>query len=497
MDAVLDNLATFRQGFVTTLALTVVSAVLALLLGTLLAAMRVSPVPTLRAAGATYVEVVRNTPLTLVFFFAVFVLPQLDIRLSFFVFAVIAVTVYHAAFFCEAVRSGINAVGVGQAEAARSIGLTFGQSLRLVVLPQAFRTVIPPLINVVIALTKNTSIAGAFGVVERAEHLAELLGEPLGTLILTLSAVSIEVGRGLRRRPRVARADEGGVEVIANTQVELVHRRHHPALVAHGVALGPQVEHLDHRREAHRAVDVAARDVRVQAFGDQVGADQQDEGQRQHLDGRVVVDELAQRPRRQQHGIGPVDRRIVQPQFPVDQGRQAGRGTGAKWLIHKPMMSLGLKQVKPSPMFRPSPDIRCPDAALSLETRMFIQTEETPNPATLKFLPGRMVMERGTADFDAARRFDVARPPLAFTAGTLYRQRARVGDLGRYEADRMDRVIMLHEGNVVADDAPAAPADGGADSQLAASRRGARPSFPDGSPSGSRSRCRSGSRSRR
>ena len=70
MDAVLDNLATFRQGFVTTLTLTVVSAVLALLLGTLLAAMRVSPVPTLRAAGTTYVEVVRNTPLTVVFFFA-------------------------------------------------------------------------------------------------------------------------------------------------------------------------------------------------------------------------------------------------------------------------------------------------------------------------------------------------------------------------------------------------------------------------------------------
>ena len=135
MDAVLDNLDTFRQGFVTTLALTVVSTVLALALGTLLAAMRVSPVPTLRAAGTTYVEIVRNTPLTVVFFFAVFVLPQLDIRLSFFAFAVIAVTVYHAAFFCEAVRSGINA-GVGQAEAARSIGLTFTQSLRLVVLPR-------------------------------------------------------------------------------------------------------------------------------------------------------------------------------------------------------------------------------------------------------------------------------------------------------------------------------------------------------------------------
>jgi glutamate transport system permease protein len=166
VDAVLDNLDAYREGFVTTLALTVVSSLLALALGTLLAAMRVSPVPTLRAAGSVYVEVVRNTPLTVVFFFAVFVLPQLDIGLSFFVFAVIAVTVYHAAFFCEAVRSGVNAVGIGQAEAARSIGLTFTQSLRLVILPQAFRTVVPPLINVVIALTKNTSIAAAFGLVE-------------------------------------------------------------------------------------------------------------------------------------------------------------------------------------------------------------------------------------------------------------------------------------------------------------------------------------------
>ena len=166
MDAIVDNLAAYRQGFLTTLELTVLASVLALVLGTLLAAMRVSPVPTLRGAGTAYVEVVRNTPLTVVFFFVVFVLPQLDIGLSFFVFAVIAVTVYHAAFFCEAVRSGINAVAVGQAEAARSIGLTFTQSLRLVILPQAFRTVVPPLINVVIALTKNTSIAAAFGVVE-------------------------------------------------------------------------------------------------------------------------------------------------------------------------------------------------------------------------------------------------------------------------------------------------------------------------------------------
>ena len=191
MDAVLDNLDAYREGFVTTLELSALSSVLALVLGTLLAAMRVSPVPTLRAAGATYVELVRNTPLTVVFFFVVFVLPQLDILLPYFTFAVIALTVYHAAFFCEAVRSGINAVGVGQAEAARSIGLTFGQSLRLVVLPQAFRTVIPPLINVVIALIKNSSIAAAFGVIELTATGTRLANANGDAVIAVLAGVAV------------------------------------------------------------------------------------------------------------------------------------------------------------------------------------------------------------------------------------------------------------------------------------------------------------------
>ncbi|HEY7605176.1 MAG TPA: amino acid ABC transporter permease [Actinomycetes bacterium] len=191
MDAVLDNLDAYRQGFVTTLEVSVLASVLALALGTVLAAMRVSPVPTLRVAGAAYVELVRNTPLTLVFFFVVFVLPQVDIILPYFVFAVIALTVYHAAFFCEAVRSGINAVGVGQAEAARSIGLTFGQSLQLVVLPQAIRTVIPPLINVVIALIKNSSIAAAFGVLELTATGTRLANANGDAVIAILAGVAV------------------------------------------------------------------------------------------------------------------------------------------------------------------------------------------------------------------------------------------------------------------------------------------------------------------
>ena len=179
MSAVLDNLDLYVDGFIKTLQLSVLGAIGALLLGTLLAAMRVSPIPPLRAVGAVYVEIVRNTPLTVVFFFLVFGLPQIDITLRFFTAAVWALTLYTAAFVCEVVRSGVNSVAAGQAEAARAIGLTFPQTLRLIVLPQAFRTVVPPLGNVLIALEKNSAIAAAFGVPElSATGLRVAVGNP-------------------------------------------------------------------------------------------------------------------------------------------------------------------------------------------------------------------------------------------------------------------------------------------------------------------------------
>ncbi len=215
MDALLDNLPLIRDSFLTTLRLTLISAAIALVLGTVLGACRVSPVPTLRWFGAVYVELLRNTPLTLVFFFFVFVAPQVDVKLPFDVSAVVALSLYTAAFVCEAVRSGVNSVGVGQAEAARSIGLTFTQSMRHVVLPQALRTVVPPLINIFIALTKNTSVAVGFFVTElmavgvrlasrnAADVVVILLGIAVCYLIITIPA-GILAGR-LERRVAFAR----------------------------------------------------------------------------------------------------------------------------------------------------------------------------------------------------------------------------------------------------------------------------------------------------
>jgi glutamate transport system permease protein len=169
-----DVLAAFRM----TVYLTVFAAIGSLVLGTVLAVMRVSPVPTLSRLGALYVNIVRNTPLTLILLFCVLgVLYVLQVPLAptdsptsvrdnAIRWAIVGLSVYHAAFVCEALRSGVNTVDRGQAEAARSIGLTFAQSMREVILPQAFRGAIAPLGSVLIALTKNTTVASIIGVAE-------------------------------------------------------------------------------------------------------------------------------------------------------------------------------------------------------------------------------------------------------------------------------------------------------------------------------------------
>jgi glutamate transport system permease protein len=187
----IDNFSLLWDAFLTTLGLSALAGLLAIVLGTLLAAARVGPIPPLRGLATFYVEVFRNTPLTVVFFFLIFGLPQIDIILGFYTWAVLSLGLYTAAFVCEAVRSGINSVAAGQAEASRAIGLTFGQSLREVVLPQAFRTVVPPLGNVIIAMVKNSSIAAGFAISELSSLLPRLVNADAGQLTAILLGVVI------------------------------------------------------------------------------------------------------------------------------------------------------------------------------------------------------------------------------------------------------------------------------------------------------------------
>lgn len=204
MNAILDNFDLFATGYWRSVQICLFGLIGSLLLGAAVAAFRVSPLPSLRLGGTSWVTIFRNCPLTVVLFFCAFGLPELGVAGSYWTFGILGLVLYTSAFVCEAIRAGINAVPAGQIEAARSIGLTFTQSLRLVIGPQAVRSVVPPLGSVVIGMLKNSAIVGAFGVggdlfsvsdrltsAQGYPALPVLLGVLVGYLAITLPAGAV------------------------------------------------------------------------------------------------------------------------------------------------------------------------------------------------------------------------------------------------------------------------------------------------------------------
>lgn len=201
MGAVTENLDLYWSGFLRSLGICLWGLVGSLILGTIIATFRVSPVAPLRALGTAWVTVIRNCPLTVVLFFFAFGFPEIGINGNYYGFGLAALIVYTSAFVCEALRAGINSVPAGQAEAARAIGLPFSMTLSQIILPQAFRTSIPPVGSVLIAMFKNSAVVGAFGVGRDLFSVGEsltsaqgypvlpvLTGVALGYLAITLPA---------------------------------------------------------------------------------------------------------------------------------------------------------------------------------------------------------------------------------------------------------------------------------------------------------------------
>ncbi len=158
----------FFMGLWLTVQLSILGFIGAIAIGTLAALFRISPLAPLRWVGAAYVEVFRNTPLLVQLFF-LFLGPvrfSSDTFENIFRAAAIGMALYHGAYVAEVVRGGIIGIDKGQVEAARSLGLSYVQTLRYVQLPQTFRSTIPPLANIGIALIKNTSLASTIGVTE-------------------------------------------------------------------------------------------------------------------------------------------------------------------------------------------------------------------------------------------------------------------------------------------------------------------------------------------
>lgn len=174
MHVITDNLGFLVRGVLVTLELTVLGYVGALVLGTLLAVCRVGPITPLRVLGSVYVEFFRNIPLLSLLVLVIFGLPDAGLTIGLFASAAICLALSSSAFVCEAMRGGINSVSVGQAEAARAIGLSFTQVLRFVILPQAFRTMVQPLVNVFIGVLLSSALAAAVGVPELTNRTQQL-----------------------------------------------------------------------------------------------------------------------------------------------------------------------------------------------------------------------------------------------------------------------------------------------------------------------------------
>ncbi|MFK4851717.1 amino acid ABC transporter permease [Microbacterium sp. ZW T6_19] len=194
MGVITDHLDLWGEALRGTLVLFFGGGLIAIVLGLIVGAARVSPVPIARAVGGIYVNWIRNTPLTLVMFFFAFCLPiLLGERVNSLLLAVVALGIYTATYVAEALRAGINTVPVGQAEAARAIGLNFGQVMRYVVLPQATRSVVPPMMSVLIALMKNTTVAAGFSVVNLGTIRASLsdVGENALVVLLWVMVVFV------------------------------------------------------------------------------------------------------------------------------------------------------------------------------------------------------------------------------------------------------------------------------------------------------------------
>jgi glutamate transport system permease protein len=171
MNIAIDNIEPLLQGLGLTLMMTVLAGIGSLILGVFVTVARISPIPVLRAAAFAYVQFFINVPLLALLILAVFALPAAGLILPVIPTVIIVLTVYEAAYVAEAVRSGVNTVSKGQIEAARALGLTLTQSLSWVIVPQAFRSVVQPLGNIMIALAMNTSLAAVVGVLDLTAHI--------------------------------------------------------------------------------------------------------------------------------------------------------------------------------------------------------------------------------------------------------------------------------------------------------------------------------------
>ncbi|WP_143415702.1 amino acid ABC transporter permease [Geobacillus sp. E263] len=179
----LEHWDMYLQGFANTLKASVLALIGSLVIGIIIAIFRIAPIHPLNWIGTIYVEFIRNIPLILIVFVFFVGFPAIGIRFDSFTAGTLGLMVYTAAFIAEVIRSGILAVPKGQMEAARSSGLTYIQTLWYIILPQALRRMVPPIVSQFISLLKDTSLAIVISLPELMNHAQIINGRNVNYVI--------------------------------------------------------------------------------------------------------------------------------------------------------------------------------------------------------------------------------------------------------------------------------------------------------------------------
>ncbi|GEB30491.1 MULTISPECIES: amino acid ABC transporter permease [Brevibacillus] len=186
-----SHLTFLLEGFWLTLQVAFLAIVFSFAIAIVVGVLRYANIPGVSQALATVVELIRNLPLLLIIFFTYFALPEVGIKLDKFYAAVLALVIFEAAMLSEIVRSGLKSVEKGQIEAARSSGLTYVQTLWHIILPQALRRMVPPIVSQFISLLKDTSLAVVIALPELMNHAQIINGRNVNYVIPTFLLVAV------------------------------------------------------------------------------------------------------------------------------------------------------------------------------------------------------------------------------------------------------------------------------------------------------------------
>ncbi|BDG32454.1 amino acid ABC transporter permease [Parageobacillus thermoglucosidasius] len=177
------HLTFLLQGFLVTLEVAFISIIFSFIFGIIIGVIRYTKIPGISQIFAVIVETIRNLPLLLIIFFTYFALPEVGLKLDKFYAAIVALVVFESAMLSEIVRGGLNSIDKGQIEAARSSGLTYIQTLWYIILPQALRRMVPPIVSQFISLLKDTSLAIVIALPELMNHAQIINGRNVNYVI--------------------------------------------------------------------------------------------------------------------------------------------------------------------------------------------------------------------------------------------------------------------------------------------------------------------------